>query len=303
MASAFQVTTNKSVKSVEAEPSLPSQASIHIDAASASRTFVPKSPAPGGSSSTGGRCTTLDNPASNSHNTSMVPGNRFRSVRYARREFPDPLSQMGDASNLGHAEMQDSQYRRRPTNMYKENEFNTHYQAESRINQLEIEAQRMVQELQEKDRNIEDLRQRKTQIAIELNRIRVQSQRFPAVFDSEIISKVMMMRYKIRDFVIHYFEDDEEIDSKLISCELIERQLQMDSRTFAAFMSSPLERPLLVRLFLWAVLRAEIFGRFCWAGKDASKAMCDLMRMLSECSTNPYNETGELSTECRIPRS
>lgn len=140
---------------------------------------------------------------------------------------------------------------------------------------------------EKKDQEINEYRQRWKQVANELNRFLAQGQGFYQVTDQQLIEAATQLRFNIRNFADQQF-GGEVRDAKTYQHfrDSIKNYYEISSDSFEACMVHSSRRPMLVKAFLWAILRKDIFGNFCWAGTRGSHAMSileDLLRKKSLC--------------------
>lgn len=149
----------------------------------------------------------------------------------------------------------------------------------------ELEELRLSHEaiIREKDQELDRTRQRWKQVAGELNKFMAQGQRFYQVTDQELTQNARQLRFNIRNIADQQFggdlEDTKNFHSLLAS---INKYVEISSDSFEACMKDQSKRPMIVRMFLWAVLEKDVFGKSCWAGKLVSKAMSRLEQVLGK---------------------
>ncbi|KAL8852863.1 MAG: hypothetical protein Q9221_002239 [Calogaya cf. arnoldii] len=136
--------------------------------------------------------------------------------------------------------------------------------------------------LQEKEQERDDYYKRWKQATSELNKILAQSQGFQQVTDQELIQRATQLRYNIRNFADEHFVDEVK-DKKGVRSfyASAKRYLKVSPKILDTFMSSPSKDPIVVKAYLWAFIAENIFGKFCWAGPETSRAMSHLTLTLT----------------------
>lgn len=136
---------------------------------------------------------------------------------------------------------------------------------------------------EKKDQEIDEFRQRWKQVANELNRYLAQGQGFYQVTDQQLIEAATQLRFNIRNFADQQFGGQLR-DAKTYQHfrDSINDYYEVSSDSFEACMEHSSRRPMIVGAFLWAILRKDIFGNFCWAGKRGSHAMSTLEDLLGK---------------------
>jgi len=99
--------------------------------------------------------------------------------------------------------------------------------------------------------------------------------------DSEMVTQTQRLRLQIRDFAVLYGECKE--NNLLVSPEgqaAIAKYLHIDRSALGSYVGSGSTRPAILKAFIWAFLRAEIFGRFLWAPASVNVAARSLLLYL-----------------------
>ncbi|KAL8988740.1 MAG: hypothetical protein Q9177_002231 [Variospora cf. flavescens] len=135
--------------------------------------------------------------------------------------------------------------------------------------------------LQEKEQERDDYYKRWKQATSELNKILAQSQGFQQVTDQELIQGATQLRYNIRNFADEHFVG-EVGDSKGVRSFYASalRYLKVSTNILETLRRSPSNDSIVVKAYLWAFIAENIFGKFCWAGMDTSRAMTHLTVIL-----------------------
>lgn len=139
--------------------------------------------------------------------------------------------------------------------------------------------------LQEKEQERDDYYKRWKQATSELNKILAQSQGFQQVTDQELIQRATQLRYNIRNFADEHFVG-EVGDSKGVRSFYASalKYLKISTNILETLRRSPSNDSIVVKAYLWAFIAENIFGKFCWAGTDTSRAMTHLTVILSKSS-------------------
>lgn len=99
--------------------------------------------------------------------------------------------------------------------------------------------------------------------------------------DSEVVTQTQRLRLQIRDFAVLYGECKE--NNLLVSPEgqaAIAKYLHIDRSALGSYVGSGSTRPAILKAFIWAFLRAEVFGRFLWAPASVNVAARSLLLYL-----------------------
>lgn len=103
--------------------------------------------------------------------------------------------------------------------------------------------------------------------------------------DQELIQKTTQLRYNIRNFADQHFVGEVR-DAKGVRsfCASSKEYLDVSPESLEALMRSSSKHAIVIKAYLWAFLAKDIFGRFCWAGTQTSRAMSYLTDILSKLS-------------------
>lgn len=128
----------------------------------------------------------------------------------------------------------------------------------------------------------DDMRKSWVDAANHLDRVLRQGQLPNQMTDDELIQKSTGLRFKVKNFALQFFGDEVMfLKSDHAASRRIANIMKISHRRVKAYVHSPSLRPMLIRVFLWHLLREDIFGQFFWASSDASSAMFDLSSILS----------------------
>lgn len=168
-------------------------------------------------------------------------------------------------------------------NRKKEELTNLRNETHAALKRKDQELNELHNRIEKKDQEIDEFRQRWKQVANELNRFLVQDQGFYQVTDQQLIEEATQLRYNVRNFADQQF-GGELRDGKTYQHfrDSIKNYYEISSDSFEACMKHSSRRPMLVGAFLWAILRKDIFGKFCWAGSRGSNAMSYLDKVLGK---------------------
>lgn len=102
--------------------------------------------------------------------------------------------------------------------------------------------------------------------------------------DSEIITQTQRLRLQVRDFAVLHSECNE--DHLRVSPEgqaALAKYLHADRNTLGSYVRSGATRPAILKAFIWAFLRSEIFDRYLWAPPSVDEAARSLRLYLGTC--------------------
>lgn len=143
-------------------------------------------------------------------------------------------------------------------------------------------------ELQQKQQEAQNWRDRHRKAALELNKLKSQDQVGHQVTDKELSEKVAQLRYNIKNFSFQHFEG--ELPSAKLSYDLQQRPhetindlLRMSLNTYSTLMQSRSGRPKVVQALVWAFIYRKLLEQFRWASDDMGLAMFNIVRFLSKC--------------------
>ncbi|KAI1503189.1 hypothetical protein F5X99DRAFT_117615 [Biscogniauxia marginata] len=128
-------------------------------------------------------------------------------------------------------------------------------------------------ELLEKTSECDELRKHwknATATTTHLTHTRHDSQGFPQITDDVLIQATQRLRFRIQNFAIQYFGDEDTFNSRL---EINEVQ-PFDKYTWSSkswkkiqtsYLKSTTRRPTLVQAYIWRSMVSNVFGCFLWA--------------------------------------
>ncbi|KAB8272951.1 hypothetical protein BDV30DRAFT_211266 [Aspergillus minisclerotigenes] len=151
-----------------------------------------------------------------------------------------------------------------------------HAQVKEREERLAEEIKRLRNELQaerQKLKNAEEssrMQQKKyKQALIENNKLVSQSQAFPLMTDSYLISQVEHLRQEIRNFAIQHYDGDtfNGPNKGNLDPAFWRHYMEPTTRTYAPedYLEVSEMRPMVIEAFLWRVIVGEVFNNYWWA--------------------------------------
>ena len=149
-------------------------------------------------------------------------------------------------------------------------------------------------ELQQREKDVQVLRERYKKTAMELNKLKAQGQMGLQVTDEELVEKVTQLRYNIKTFGIRYFQGEitnqkPSYNQQLQPAKLVGDCLAMDIPSYTLLMQSPAGRPKVIRALLWAFLCNRLFDQFRWAATvSLATHMFEMAQFLRKSSLEPF---------------
>ncbi|KAI1059103.1 hypothetical protein LB507_004153 [Fusarium sp. FIESC RH6] len=139
------------------------------------------------------------------------------------------------------------------------------------LQELQQECNDLKNELDEKSATEADIRKIWKKTAKELNKLRANSQGFYQVTDEYLAEQINYLKIGIRDFSIQYF-DGKSIPKGVMTETNPDYWPHFKSsaseRDLGRYLKSPKNCHKLVQAFLWRVIMKELFYRFDWLGKE-----------------------------------
>ena len=133
----------------------------------------------------------------------------------------------------------------------------------------------------QKNREIDEMRQKWKQAARELEKYQAQDKVVDQVTDPEVTDKARQILYNVRNFAYQHFGGELNTGKNVqTSRQYLQECLQMPIDLFEACIQSPVKRPMLVGMFLWDFLLHDIFRRFWWGGTKVHRGMVELTEIL-----------------------
>ena len=157
-----------------------------------------------------------------------------------------------------------------------------YYGLQEQVQDLKDLTDELRAQIDQKDREVDDFRQRWKDTAKELRKYQAKEKVVDQDTDSELTQKASQIQYNVRNFAYQHFGGELKIrENVLDSWRDWRKYLHMSTDFLEACLNSPVKRPMLVGATLWDFLVHEVFNMFWWGGRRVHSGMGDITDILS----------------------